>query len=187
MDDILNKPDPNIGIKTEGRIAELLNELRILVAQQQLQVQEVWNRSLPFGDYIIDRWWKAKVLGFGEGTSIYDSSLVLGNVKIGKNTWIGPFTILDGTGGLEIGDNCSISAGVQIYSHDSVKKTLTDGVVQPERSPVRIGNNCYIGPNAIISKGITIGEGCIIGANSFVNHDIPRGEKAWGTPARIIR
>lgn len=187
MDDILSKPDPNIGITTEGRIAALLNELRTLVAQQQFQVQETWNRSLPFGDYIIDRWWKAKVLGFGEGTSIYDSSLVLGNVKIGKNTWIGPFTILDGTGGLEIGDNCSISAGVQIYTHDSVKKSLTGGAVQPERSPVCIGNNCYIGPNAIISKGITIGDGCIIGANSFVNHDIPNGEKAWGTPARIIR
>ena len=80
-----------------------------------------FNRVLPFGDYFSDRWEKAKYLGFGEGSSVYDNVVVIGNVKVGKNTWIGPNVILDGSGGLEIGSNCSISAGVQIYSHDSVK------------------------------------------------------------------
>ena len=54
------------------------------------------NRVLPIGDYISDRWEKAKYLGFGENSSIYDSSLVLGTVQVGKDCWIGPFTILDG-------------------------------------------------------------------------------------------
>jgi NDP-sugar pyrophosphorylase family protein len=96
------------------RIAELLKELRALLNHEAHSVQLRWNRRLPFADYIVDRWEKAKALGFGEGSSIYDSALVLGDVRVGKNTWIGPFTVLDGPGGLEIGDNCSISAGVQI-------------------------------------------------------------------------
>lgn len=167
------------------RINALLEELRALLEQEQLQVQERWNRSLPFGDYIVDRWQKAQRLGFGEGSSIYDSALVLGSVKVGRNTWIGPFTVLDGSGGLVIGDNCSISAGVQIYSHDTVKWATSGGVEPPARDPVYIGHRCYIGPNAIISKGVKIGDGCVIGANSLVNTDIPSGVKAWGTPARV--
>lgn len=155
-----------------------------MLAQQQQHVQAHWNRSLPFGDYIVDRWQKARELGFGEGASIYDSALVMGDVAVGKNTWIGPFTVLDGSGGLEIGDNCSISAGVQIYTHDTVKWAISGGTEQVERAFVRIGNNCYIGPNAIISQGISIGNGCVIGANSLVNSDIPDGMKAWGNPAR---
>ena len=82
-----------------------------------------WNRVLPFGDYFVDRWEKAEYLGFGEGTSVYDNVVVLENVKVGKNTWIGPNVILDGSGCLEIGSHCSISAGVQIYSHDSSSLT----------------------------------------------------------------
>ena len=170
-----------------GRINELLEELRGLLAQQHLEILRKWNRSLPFGDYIVDRWEKAKNLGFGEGSSIYDSAIVIGDVKVGKNTWIGPFTILDGSGGLEIGNNCSISAGVQIYSHDTVMWATSSGVEQIEYGSVKIGNDCYLGPNVVISKGITIGNQCVIGANSFVNRNIPSGLRAWGNPAKIIK
>jgi len=145
---------------------------------------EKWKRSLPFGDYIVDRWEKARKLGFGEGATIYDSALLLGDVAVGRNTWIGPFTVLDGSGGLVIGDHCSISAGVHPYIHYTVKWAVSGGVHAPEYAPVRIGNRCYIGPNAVISKGVTIGDGCVIGANSFVNKDIPSGIRAWGVPAR---
>jgi len=167
-----------------ARIQSLLEELRALLEIQSESVRQEWHRSLPFADYLVDRWQKARALGFGDGSSIYDSSLVLGNVRVGKNTWIGPFTVLDGSGILEIGDNCSISAGVQIYTHDTVKWAI--GIsAEPERSPVRIGNNCYIGPNVVISKGVSIGDRCIIGANSFVNMNVPSGMNAWGTPARL--
>lgn len=148
--------------------------------------KEQFNRVLPFGDYFSDRWEKAKFLGFGENTSIYDSSIVIGDVKVGANTWIGPFTILDGTGKLTIGSNCSISAGVQIYTHDSVQWAITGGEAEYCYSETFIGDNCYIGPNVIISKGVKIGNSCIIGTNSFVNIDIPDFSKAYGNPIKII-
>lgn len=173
--------DDNNFINT--RIESLHNDLNDLYLKQQGQILKKWDRTLPFSEYIIDRWEKARLLGFGEGVSIYDNSLVFGSVKVGKNTWIGPFTLLDGSGGLVIGDNCSISAGVQIYSHDTVNWAISGGALKPEYAPVNIGNNCYIGPNVIITKGVVIGDKCIIGANSLVNKDIPSGMKAWGTPA----
>lgn len=133
----------------------------------------------------MDRWEKARVLGFGQDSSIYDSALVFGNVSVGKNTWIGPNVILDGTGGLCIGDNCSISAGVQIYSHDSVNWAVSGGVEPYEYAKTRIGDNCYIGPNAVISKGVAIGSGCVIGANSLALENIPPNSNAYGTPCKI--
>lgn len=165
---------------------DLLQALREFWRRHRQDVDSKWRRTLPFGDYIVDRFEKARLLGFGEGASIYDSALVIGSVKVGPGTWIGPFTLLDGSGGLEIGSFCSISAGVQIYTHDTVAWALTGGEATPERAPSRIGSRVYLGPNAIVAKGVTIGDGCVIGANSLVLEDIPEGSKAFGTPCRVV-
>jgi len=148
--------------------------------------RQKFNRVLPVAELISDRWEKSHYLGFGEKTSIYDSSYVFGHVKVGRNTWIGPFTILDGSGGLAIGDNCSISAGVQIYSHDTVKWAISGGTLPYEYEKTSIGNNCYIGPNTIIAKGVHLGDGCIVGANSFVNMSFAAQSKIAGNPAKIL-
>lgn len=162
---------------------ELLNELKnVLDMEFFIELK----RSLPLNEILTDRWERSSFLGFGEGTSIYDSSLIFGNVSVGKNTWIGPFTILDGSGGLTIGNNCSISTGVQIYSHDSVKWAISGGKESYEYEKTIIGDNCYIGPNVIISKGVVLGDGCIVGANSFVNKSFPAGSKIAGNPARSL-
>ncbi len=162
----------------------LLKKMLKELFNKRQELKKSFNRVVPLGDYIFDRWEKAKFLGFGEGSSIYDSSLVLGDVKVGKNCWIGPFTILDGSGGeLVIGDNCNIAAGVQIYTHDTIKRVISNGEIQ--KASTYIGNNVYIGPNSVISKGVTIGDFVVIGANSFVNSDIPSYKKAFGTPAKL--
>lgn len=153
--------------------------------ERRQYVNERWKRTLPFAEYIVDRWEKARILGFSQGTSIYDSALVLGDVSVGENTWIGPYVILDGSGDLNIGNNCSISAGVQIYSHDSVNWAVSGGSEPYEYAQTSIGNNCYIGPNTVVSKGVHIGNRCIIGANSLVLGNIPPNSKAYGTPCEI--
>lgn len=164
----------------------LLADLRTLWLARRRAVNDRYRRSLPLADYVVDRWEKARELGFGEGTSIYDSVLVLGDVQVGRNTWIGPFVVLDGSGSLSIGSNCSISAGVQIYTHDTVRWAVTGGRATSEQAPTRIGSNCYVGPNTVVTKGVTIGDGCIVGANSLVLNDIPAGQRAQGTPCRVI-
>ncbi len=163
----------------------LLENILSLYKNLRKEKKRRYNMELSFGDYFIDRWEKAKYLGFGKGTSVYDNVLILGTVKVGENTWIGPNVILDGSGGLEIGSYCSISAGVQIYTHDSVKWAITGGKKPYEYDKTKIGDNCYIGPNVIIQKGVCIGKGSIIGANSIVNKDIPQYSKAFGTPAKV--
>lgn len=163
----------------------LLAELKQFWKTRQEAVHKQFDRTLPFADYVVNRWEKAQILGFGEGTSIYDNALVLGHVEVGKHTWIGPFTILDGTGELLIGSHCSISAGVQIYTHDSIEHSISGGKAPIVKEKTSIGNNCYIGPNTVIAKGVSIGDQVIIGANSLVLSDIPANTKAFGTPCRI--
>lgn len=147
---------------------------------------EELQRSLPFADILFDRWERAAALHFGEGSSVYDSACIFGDVKVGKDTWIGPNTILDGSGGLTIGDNCSISAAVQLYSHDSVKWATSGGKEKYEYAATSIGNNCYIAPGSIIAKGVTLGDGTIVGANSLVTTSFPAGSKIAGNPAKQI-
>lgn len=142
---------------------------------------------LPFPEYIVDRWEKAQFLNFGEKTSIYDSSIVLGDVKVGANTWIGPYTMLDGSGGkLLIGNHCSISTGVQIYTHDTVKDCVSGGRQPKETGKVVIGDNCYIAPDSIISKGVVLGKSCVVCAKSFVNKSFEDFSIVAGVPAKKI-
>lgn len=178
---IMNEMNPELDIEIQTKIETLKKLYQALRAD----MKERFQRDLPIDELLFDRWERAKTLGFGKGASIYHNSYVYGDVSVGENTWIGPFTILDGTGGLKIGSFCSISAGVQIYTHDSVKWAVSGGKESYERAPVKIGDQCYIGPNSVISKGITIGSESIIGAGSLVLSDIPPKSKAWGCPAKI--
>jgi acetyltransferase-like isoleucine patch superfamily enzyme len=171
---------------TDKALAELRTELEQLHWERQRQLREKWNRSLPYGDGLVDRWERARFLGFGEGASIYDSAVVIGDVQVGEKTWIGPSTVLDGSGGLTIGSYCSISAGVQIYTHDSVKWALSGGLAEYDRAPVTIGSNTYIGPMTIVAKGVRIGKHCLVGANSVVNKDLPDFSIAYGTTCRVV-
>ena len=161
--------------------------LTSLYKKRRSETKKKWNRVLPFNELISDRWEKAQFLNGLSGSSVYDSSYVFGKVSIGKNTWIGPYTILDGSGGkLSIGEFCSISSGVQIYTHNTVKWALTKGKSDFEKKSVRIGNCCYIGPNSIIGMGSSIGKCSVIGSLSFVNSKIPPYSIAFGSPAKIV-
>ena len=163
-----------------------LHEILSIYDRLQEVMREAWHRDLPFEELLFDRWERARSLGFGEDTSIYHNSYVYGNVRVGKNTWIGPFTLLDGGGGLTIGDFCSISAGVQIYTHDSVKWAVSGSKMPYEKAPVIIHDCCHIGANSVIAKGVEIGPHSIVGAESFVRKTVPPYTIVSGVPARVV-
>jgi acetyltransferase-like isoleucine patch superfamily enzyme len=167
------------------RLEELVERARAAYRELREAMRERWGRDLPFEELLFDRWERARSLGFGEGASIYHNSYVYGDVQVGAGTWIGPFTLLDGSGGLRIGSYCSISAGVQIYTHDTVRWALSGGQARAERAPVRIGDCCYIGSQSVLTKGVTLGDHVVVGAHSFVNRDLPPYSVAFGAPCRV--
>jgi acetyltransferase-like isoleucine patch superfamily enzyme len=112
---------------------------------------------------------------------------VVGEPTVGEGTWIGAFTMIDGSGGLTIGAGCDISSGAQIYTHSSAKRCVSGrrfDVV--ERAPVVIGDRVFIGAGAVILMGVTIGDEAVIGAGSVVTRDVPARAIVAGVPAREV-
>lgn len=169
----------------DPHLAALLNDLQELLAALQRDKRRQFDRHVAIGDLLTDRSANATQYGFGEGTTCYDNVLILGDVKVGRDSWIGPNAVLDGQGGLTIGDHCNIGPGVQIYSHNGLKRITSMGMAEVSFAPTRIGNGVYIGPGSVVEMGVTIGDGAVIGAMSLVRHDVPAGGRAWGCPARL--
>jgi len=169
---------------------EIENLRRQLIELQSRLRTETWHkyhRVNPLVEDITD--WKERgeyLFGEGKNITVYNTCSVVGEVEVGENTWIGPYTAIDGTGGVKIGSFCSISSGVQIVSHDSVKWALSGGKSKYEYAPIEIGNNCFIGTNAMITKGVKVGDHCLIGAGAIVTKDIPPFSIAMGVPARLV-
>src|SRR5262245_26603953 len=94
---------------------------------------------------------------------------IIGEPRIGEDCWIGAFTVLDGSGGLEIGRGCDISCGAQVYTHSTVRRVVAGRrSTPPERRPTRIGSHCHIGANAVVLMGCDIGDHSIVGAGAVV-------------------
>ena len=75
-----------------------------------------------------------------------------------------------------LGKNINIATGVTIGQENRGKR---------KGSPT-IGNNCWIGTNAVIVGKVTIGSDVLIAPLSFVNFDVPDHSLVIGNPARII-
>lgn len=117
-------------------------------------------------------------------------------VTIGENVFISHFTIIDGTGGVDIGEGCQIGPWVGIFTHSSAVAIRLYGrhyreVPENEKAaymirPVKIGKYTCIGPRVTIMPGVTIGKGCIIYPGTTVWRDIPDYSIVTGDPPSII-
>lgn len=54
-------------------------------------------------------------------------------------------------------------------------------------APIHVGNQVWIGANAVITKGVTIGDGSVIAAGAVITKDVPPGVVAGGVPGKIIK
>lgn len=90
---------------------------------------------------------------------------------------------------LAIGDYVKITSGVCILCHDYSRSVLANisGMANVgESKPTKIGDNVFIGINAIVLMGSTIGNNCIVGAGSVVSGLFPDNVVIAGNPAKII-
>jgi acetyltransferase-like isoleucine patch superfamily enzyme len=165
---------------------QLLKQLRTLRQTTDVLTKAEWKRSLPFLEALSNRRQKAKELQMGEGSSCYENVYVYGEPRIGKNVWIGPFVVLDATGGLAIGDWCEISCNVMIFTHSTHLCALSGDKSLRTLNPVNIGEHTYVGSGSVILPGITIGHHSVIGAGSIVTKGVPPYTVAFGVPARRV-
>lgn len=132
----------------------------------------------------------------GEGTKIWQYSVILQNAQIGSNCNINAQCFIEND--VILGNNVTVKCGVQLWDGITIEDNVFIGPnatftndkyprskVYPEqfiRTLVKKGAS--IGANATILCGVTIGEYAMIGAGSVVTKDVPAGELWYGNPAR---
>ena len=123
---------------------------------------------------------------FGRRVFIHEMS------SVGKYNRFGRDTMLTYA---QVGNYCSIASGVKIgqAQHSISYITTYDAIAsvntgyQMFDKPTVIGNDVWIGDNAVLMQGIVIGDGAVIGAASVVTHDVPAYAIVAGVPARVMR
>lgn len=127
----------------------------------------------------------------GKGTLIREGAILQtygGSIKIGSNCTINAYCMIQGNGGVEIGDNSLIASHVCMYSanhkfSDPARPIRAQGET---RKGIRVGRDVWIGGGAIILDGVTIGDGAVIAAGAVVNRDISPGTIVAGVPGRLV-
>jgi len=170
----------------EGMSASIKRRHESIRKELADEMQKKYDRVLPLDEMLLDRWKKADLLGFGEKTSVYENVYIYGRPEVGKKVWVGPFVVLDGSGGLKIGDGCDISCGAMIFTHSTHLRCVSKGNMGIEKKPVKIGDYVYVGSGAIILPGVTIGNHSIVGAGATVTKDVPAFTVVMGVPARTV-
>lgn len=109
-----------------------------------------------------------------------------GKISIGQRCSFGGNVILHAHDRIFIGNDCLFAYGVNIATatHDWHQKTMNQTFVT---APVIIGDNIWVGINAIILPGVHIGNGAVIAAGAVVTKDIPALAIVGGVPAKIIK
>ena len=108
-------------------------------------------------------------------------------ISFGKHFYANiDLTILD-ENFVTFGDNVFIGPHVSIYTAGHPIDANVRNLDLEYAKPVTIGNNVWIGGNAVINPGVTIGDDVVVASGSVVTKDIPSHVVAGGNPCRIIR
>ncbi|MFM9052551.1 MAG: transferase hexapeptide repeat family protein [Bacteroidota bacterium] len=124
---------------------------------------------------------------------VHESAVVIGDVIIGKDVYIGPGAAIRGDWGrIVIEDGCNIQENCIVHMFPGITVLLHEGAHIGHGAVIHgssIGKNSLVGMNAVVMDNVKIGEGCIIGALAFVAEgtEIPDRKIAVGNPAKVIK
>jgi acetyltransferase-like isoleucine patch superfamily enzyme len=114
---------------------------------------------------------------------------------LGDHVYIGPFNLIEASGGVTIEEGVQVTSHVAIVTHSSHRamRLLGRRYVDWEGErpgwvggPVHIGAWTFIGPHSLIEANTRIGRGCIVRAGSFVRGEYPDHAIIEGRPARVV-
>jgi len=114
-----------------------------------------------------------------------------GYIHLGDNCEIGPYCVLWGAGGIEMGNNVHIGSHVNITAHEAmhIDPEVTDPMLplKFKFEPVVIEDHVIICSGTSIIPGVRIGHHSMIGAGAVVIDDVPPYSLAVGVPATVVK
>ena len=105
------------------------------------------------------------------------------NLSFGNNVVVHRHVLLDDRGGIEIGNDVSISDYVNVYSHSH---DIYD-IHQVHTPQTRIGNGVRITYHATVLAGVQVGDNAMIGTSAVVNRDVEPNHIVVGVPAKTVK
>ena len=111
----------------------------------------------------------------------------VGDVVIGDYTRIGIHNTIIGP--VCIGNHVNLAQGITVtaLNHNFKDKTKRIDEQGISTNPVVIGDDVWIGANAVILPGVTIGKHCVVAAGAVVTKDVPDNTIVGGVPAKVIK
>lgn len=109
------------------------------------------------------------------------------NIKSGNKVFFNFNCVVLDVAPVTIGSNVFFGPAVQIYTVNHPLEAVQRRTLQEQALPVAIGDDVWIGGNAVILPGVNIGAGSVIAAGSVVTKDIPSGVVAAGNPCRVLK
>lgn len=108
-------------------------------------------------------------------------------VEIGPNCFISFGAWIDSSRGkVIIGRKCVITKGSKVLGHSAVDKILKPDWDQNQNETV-LGDNVFVGMNAVILPNVKLGDNCIVGAGAIVTKSFPANSVIGGNPAKLLR
>jgi maltose O-acetyltransferase len=110
-------------------------------------------------------------------------------IEIGNRFSVNSGAILDGRGGIKIGNGVMIGPYAAIYSsgHNFTQLARPMTSLDHIMAPVIISDDVWIGAHVCIPGGITIGRGAVVAAGAVVVKDVEANTIVAGVPANTIR
>mgnify|MGYP001263449730 FL=1 len=124
---------------------------------------------------------------------IHESSVIIGNVTLGRDSSVWPTAVLRGDiDSIVIGDETNVQDGAIVHVDYGVPVRIGHRVTIGHRAVIHgctIEDDCLIGIGAIILNRAVIGTGSVVGAGAVVREDmvVPPGSLVLGVPARVVR
>lgn len=130
------------------------------------------------------------IVMYGAILHVYNfRDLPFAEIKIGRDSLIGEYTVIRGQGGVQIGDRVYTSPHTQIIAvnhiFDDPDQPFVDQGITAEG--IVIEDDVWLGSGAIITDGVQIGQGAVIAAGAVVTDDVEPHTMVGGIPARPIR
>lgn len=171
-----------IGIVNIGKNCSIGNNVKFIFKT---------NRTLTLGDYVTLGDGVKVIIEDGDvsiddWTTLHSDCLVLSTkgVSIGQHCWFGQNCVIDGTGGLTIGNGVRVGMYSQIWTHIAAGEQI-EGCLFYSADPVVIQDNVWLVGSCTVGSGVTIGKRAVCLSGSNIIKSVPENVTVAGAPAKV--